>query len=893
MGIHVESFEGLHVIFKVLMKQLSLPTSDLYGIHKDGDVVIGGLFIINFRVSVPDVSFKTKPESIPCDSFYFRSFRWLQTMIFTIEEINKDRELLPNITLGYSIYDNCGKVPQAVRAAVSVLNGVDDHFDDHGCTGSRPISAIVGDPTSTTSIVAARLAGVFNIPMVSYFATCPCLSNKLEFPTFFRTIPSDTFQAKAMAKLVQHFGWTWVGSIASEDDYGQYAVQAFNDQIERSGACLAFSEAIPKINSEQKVLQIVDTIKKSSARVIVLFAGEVDAIPLAKEVVRQNLTDRQWLASEAWSTGTLLATKENLPSFGGTIGFAIHKGEIPGLKEFLLKVHPSSAPGHTLIKRFWEELFGCSFYSLDNTTSSTISEPACTGQEDLEETNNVYSDVSELRASYNVYKAVDAIAHALHNLLACETRQGPFVDKSCANISSFEPWQLLHYLRNVKFTNRFGEQVYFDENGDPVPSYDIMNWQMNADGSVKIVTIGIFDGSLAPGQELSIKEGTIIWSGGQLEVPDSVCSGSCQPGTRKATQKGQPVCCFDCLQCADGEVSNQTDSVQCLKCPIDYWSNQGRDQCVLKEVEFLSFEGTLGIILASVALIGACITICVFAIFLHYRNTPIVRANNMELSFLLLGSLVLCFLCSLFYIGRPSLWSCVLRHTVFGVSFALCISCILGKTIVVLMAFSATLPNNNMMKYFGPLQQAASVLACTILQVIICVIWLITSPPFPTKNTEHQKAKVILECNVGSVAAFCCVLGYIGLLASVSFVLAFLARKLPDNFNEAKFITFSMLIFCAVWITFIPAYISSPGKYTVAVEVFAILSSSFGLIACNFAPKCYVILLRPEENTKKHLMGRGRSKHIRLASERPGFNFQRGETLSKFPYSTIILQENK
>uniref|UniRef100_A0A4W3GV01 Extracellular calcium-sensing receptor-like n=1 Tax=Callorhinchus milii TaxID=7868 RepID=A0A4W3GV01_CALMI len=686
-------------------------------------------------IQIPSLVGGLFPELRPCEknlsscidclvscSFYFRSFRWLQTMIFTIEEINKDRELLPNITLGYSIYDNCGKVPQAVRAAVSVLNGVDDHFDDHGCTGSRPIS-------------------------VSYFATCPCLSNKLEFPTFFRTIPSDTFQAKAMAKLVQHFGWTWVGSIASEDDYGQYAVQAFNDQIERSGACLAFSEAIPKINSEQKVLQIVDTIKKSSARVIVLFAGEVDAIPLAKEVVRQNLTDRQWLASEAWSTGTLLATKENLPSFGGTIGFAIHKGEIPGLKEFLLKVHPSSAPGHTLIKRFWEELFGCSFYSLDNTTSSTISEPACTGQEDLEETNNVYSDVSELRASYNVYKAVDAIAHALHNLLACETRQGPFVDKSCANISSFEPWQVRDFY-----------------------------------------------------------------------------------------------------------------SVQCLKCPIDYWSNQGRDQCVLKEVEFLSFEGTLGIILASVALIGACITICVFAIFLHYRNTPIVRANNMELSFLLLGSLVLCFLCSLFYIGRPSLWSCVLRHTVFGVSFALCISCILGKTIVVLMAFSATLPNNNMMKYFGPLQQAASVLACTILQVIICVIWLITSPPFPTKNTEHQKAKVILECNVGSVAAFCCVLGYIGLLASVSFVLAFLARKLPDNFNEAKFITFSMLIFCAVWITFIPAYISSPGKYTVAVEVFAILSSSFGLIACNFAPKCYVILLRPEENTKKHLMGRGRSK---------------------------------
>ncbi|XP_024859311.2 vomeronasal type-2 receptor 26-like, partial [Kryptolebias marmoratus] len=241
----------------------------------------------------------------------------------------------------------------------------------------------------------------------------------------------------------------------------------------------------------------------------------------------------------------------------------------------------------------------------------------------------------------------------------------------------------------------------------------------------------------------------------------------------------------------------------------------------------------------------------------YHRSTPIVRANNSELSFLLLLSLKLCFLCSLLFIGQPRLWTCQLRHAAFGISFVLCVSCILVKTMVVLAVFKASKSGGGTsLKWFGAMQQRGTILVLTCIQATICIGWLVLSSPTPHKNTQYHNDKIVYECAIGSTVGFSVLLGYIGILAVLSCLLAFLARNLPNNFNEAKLITFSMLIFCAVWVAFIPAYINSPGKYADAVEVFAILASSFGLLAALFGPKCYIILMRPEKNTKKAIMGR-------------------------------------
>ncbi|XP_029473189.1 extracellular calcium-sensing receptor-like [Rhinatrema bivittatum] len=816
-------------------------------IAKEGDVNIGGLFSIHFWVSEPNLSFIRPPEATKCKGFSFRIFRWVQTMIFAIQEINRDKELLPNVSLGYKIYDSCGTHFQSLKAALSLIWGAGAGASNCNCLPLVPV--LIGDSGSTQSIVVARLMGIFTIPMVSYFSSCACLSSKHEYPTFLRTVPSDLFQARALAQLVKYFQWSWIGTIAGDDAYGQNGISVFHDEISRLGICVAFRETIPNVQAQRKVAQIVETIRKYKVQVVLVFAVEQYVNILMKEVIFQNLSRIQWIASEAWATSTSFSIPEGFEFFGGTIGFAIHKADISGLEQFLCDIHSMQEKSNPFITEFWEELFQCSFENASNLMA--VKKPACTGHETLAVSDNIYFDVKQLRISYNVYKAVYAVAHALHNMQTYENRFGSY-----SNLSNVEPWQLLQYLKNVNFAAGSGEKVSFDKNGDPYPSYDLINWQQGSNGSILFVNIGQYNDAEEGESKLQIDKDRIVWCGAQKKIPSSVCSESCLPGTRKAVQPGRHLCCFDCIPCNAGEISNQSDSIECIKCPPDFWSNKARDHCVPKELEFISFKEAMGTTLLTMALLGTFLTVAVLSLFVLHRNSPIVKANNSSLSFLILFSLALCFLCSITFIGQPTAWSCMLRHTAFGVSFALCLSCILGKTCVVLIAFKIQHPNSFICKWFGPRQQKMLIFLCTSIQVIICLTWLVISPPWPLKTSTNESSTIILECGVGSVIAFCFVLGYIGFLLSVCFGLAFFARNLPNQFNEAKFITFSLLTSATVWITFVPTYVSAPGKYTVAVEMFAILASSFALLTCIFAPKCYIILLKPEKNSKVYLRTR-------------------------------------
>uniref|UniRef100_A0A8C2YXH9 G-protein coupled receptors family 3 profile domain-containing protein n=1 Tax=Cyclopterus lumpus TaxID=8103 RepID=A0A8C2YXH9_CYCLU len=793
---------------------------------KGGDLIIGGALPHSYCIN-------NLPTLNPCVCRWNdRELKFARTLIFTVEEINRDTKLLPGVSLGYKLYNGCGS-ENLLRAAVEAVIGE----DSKGC--SDQIQALIGHSSSGVSEDINTILSPLSIPQVSHLSTCACLSDKRRYPTFFRTVPSDHFQILGLVQLMKYFDWRWVGIIHSEGLYSAEGTAKFHMEAKKEGICVEYTLPYSK-TSQFKLKAIVKTLRESSSKVVLLFLSLSYTKSFLSKIEKYNIAGKQWIGGESWITQAVLASVKRKIILQGAMGFAFPQTDIPGLDEFLLSLKPSDEPHSTIIKAFWEKFFDCSFSPSHTTTM-------CTGTEDLRTVSSDYTDVTHFRAENNVYKAVYLVAYALHSLLQCKNGSNPTTGKPC----------VLDHIHYVNFTTQNGAMVVIDENGGSVAQYDLVNWQMKENGSVEIVKIGQYDSSYPEGEKFKLKDNLkIVWGGHSHEVPRSVCTEPCPLGTRKAIDKFKLVCCFDCFECPEGTISNQTNSPDCLICPPEFWPNEKKDNCVLKPTEYLSYKEIMGALLTGFGCVGVFLSLLTSIIFFTHKETPIVKANNSELSFLLLFSLKLCFLCSLTFIGRPTEWSCMLRHTAFGITFVLCISCVLGKTIVVLMAFSATLPASNMMKWFGPAKQRLSVLAFTLIQVIICIFWVTINPPLPKRNMKYYKEKIILECALGSAVGFCAVLGYIGLLALLCFILAFLARKLPDSFNEAKFITFSMLIFFAVWITFIPAYVSSPGKFTVAVEIFAILASSFGLLICIFFPKCYIIIFKPEQNSKKHLLGK-------------------------------------
>ncbi|XP_032195608.1 G-protein coupled receptor family C group 6 member A isoform X2 [Mustela erminea] len=648
---------------------------DFVAATSPGHIMIGGLFAIHEKM-LSSEDYPRRPEIQKCVGFEISIFLQALAMIHSIEMINNS-PLLSGVTLGYEIYDTCTEVTVAMAAALRFLSKLNCSREmvEFKCDYSSympRVKAVIGAGYSEITMAVSRMLNLQLMPQVSYESTAEILSDKIRFPSFLRTVPSDFYQTKAMAHLIQKSGWNWIGIIATDDDYGRLALNTFAVQTTANNVCIAFKEVLPAFLSD-------DTLE-----------------------VRIN--------------------------------------------ETLEKI----------------------------------------------------------------------IAEA----------------------------QLLDVLKNVTFIDE-GNSFHFDAHGDMNTGYDVVLWK-EIDGHMTITKMAQYD---LRNDVFIITDQETKNEFKNLKQIQSKCSKECTPGQMKKTTRSQHICCYECVNCPENHYSNQTDMDHCFLCNNEtHWAPVRSTRCFEKEVEYLNWNDSLAVLLLALSLLGIMFVLAIGIIFTRNLNTPVVKSSGgLLVCYVILLCHFLNFASTGFFIGEPQDFTCKTRQTLFGVSFTLCISCILMKSLKILLAFSFDPKLQSFLKCLY--QPIPIIFTCTGIQVVICTIWLIFAAPAVEENVSLPRV-ILLECEEGSILAFGTMLGYIAILAFICFIFAFKGRKLPEHYNEAKFITFGMLIYFIAWIIFIPVYATTFGKYLPAVEIIVILISNYGILCCTFFPKCYVILCRQEANTK-------------------------------------------
>ncbi|OCT56844.1 vomeronasal type-2 receptor 26 [Xenopus laevis] len=829
-------------------------TYEDYEYIQEGDIMIAGVLTVNSFIvpfKYPWDIYKRMLCVWPVPEYY----RQLVDFRFVIEQANQDAALLPNLTLGYHIYDSCGDPRKAVRSVLQILSGTREPVPNYSCVGKRNIAGFIGDLTSETTVPIAQILSLLGYSQISYGATDTLLSNRVTFPYFFRTLQSDHGHYFSLSKLLKAFGGNWVGIITSNDISGEKELQILTNYLSIDGICVEFtikiSDYMDGISSAANVhndLPYKDIIQKSSTNVIVL-CGKVSIAMIGKLDLYTDAFIEKTLIVSSTLTAKTPIMEYTLEIFKNILGFLQHSlfsVDSPELKNYIENIHPSHYPQDKLLEDIWMQYHSClSKQQNRNFVYERLYMSAlhnCTGQERITDIRHFDSKLY----SPSVPLAVDMMSHAIHDMETSLVGQ---------NHSQIYKYQLHHYLKQLQYKTSKGTTATFEENGELITQYMIFNCVLGSDTQITINYLGVFKPWDLSNDKLMINSYQIMWTDNNSKLPSAKCSESCLPGSRKVSRIGAQSCCYDCAECSKGEVSSIIDSVNCIKCPDMEWPNKKKDQCIPKSEDYLPYSNDgLSVFFSSISILFALVTVLILGVFIEHRKTPIVRANNRSLSFLLLVSIKLSFLSVFLFLGRPVDITCMLRIITFGITFSIAVSSLLAKTIMVCVAFKATKPGSSWRKWVGVKLSNSVVLFCSSIQIIICMTWLAISPPFQELDLHTYPGTIIIQCNEGSAIGFYSVIGYMGLLAAVSFVLAFLARTLPASFNEAKYITFSMLLFCSVWITMIPAYLSTKGKNTVCVEIFAILTSSAGLLACIFLPKCYIIIFRPKINTKTHLL---------------------------------------
>nr|XP_060614693.1 taste receptor type 1 member 1 [Anolis sagrei ordinatus] len=736
-------------------------------------------------------------------------------MRLAVEEINRSSRLLPNVSLGYHIWDNPKDVP-FLRGLFRLAPG---QRGRPPCTvdWARKVVGVVGPYESALAPLASHILGLYGLPQVSYSIKDENFDNRGRPPLLFRTVPSTAHQLDGIVALIRAFRWEWVSAVGSGTKATQESVRILIDRAAAQGICVSYQGLMPggPVATFDQLEKVVENIKRAGTNVTVILGSAAVARQFFQVVIALQITGKVWVATESWVLSDAVAALQGMERAGTFLGLTIRPIRLPHVKRFVEEALRDGPP--------------------KGSSCPASCPPSCPPPSPDSLASLLGSSLWDW--AFYSYTAAYALAHALHLRLGCSREDCPAGQEP-------RPWQLLETLREVDFP-LLNNTIRFSPQQDLFLGYDVITWSWK-DNGVDYVKIGSYTA-----RSLDINRTRIQWPGPEGQIPISSCTRECPTGQSRS-KRMLDECPCRCEDCVEGTFQNQTNSADCLPCPNGTWSPSRSTRCFPPSVSFLRLSDGNVVALLAVALLGFLLLLGCLVVFATHRHTPVVRAAGGGLAFVMLAALLGSCATTLLFVGRPSAQACLVRQPIFALCFTACVSCLLVRSLQVVLIFKAAgrlhRARQCWRRFRGP--YLAVGLSCGV-QALLCGLWLSLSPP-ALVQTALGPREVSLRCWEGPFLGLGAVLGYITLLAGACFLLAFWGRHLPENYSEARLLTASMLVFLMGWGSFLLTYATAGGPRTAALQMFTVQTSVYAVLCAFFLPRCYVILCRPQRNTLAH-----------------------------------------
>ena len=830
------------------------------------DFVLGGLFPIHAE----DPNF----DGGRCGAI--RTDQEIEAMLFALDSINANSELLPNIILGYDIRDTCYSTNIGLDEAIDLIIASERiviescDCESMGANAANvsvaPMLGMVGALASRVSVPVANLGRVFRVPQISYGSTSPRLNNRNRHSYFYRTIPPDDLQAKAMVDLMLYFNWTHISTIYSNDAYGQPGIAELHMVADEKGICIDLNEPVEESFVSEDYERLVQKLVASDANVVVIFAAQQVAEKILEAVSTTSARQRfTWIASDTWARSLPIARRFN-ETVAGMFGVSPLSPNLQEFTNYLSQLTVDSNVRNPWYRDLFAAFANCSLETNSNNNCNR---------------NQSITELQDFHQSVYVSQVIDAVytfAHALQNFLS-ENCDQPLLWNRANNTCQGQRRQLngsalLEYIAAVNITSPTDPdgRILFNRFGNVEGKYEILNYQAHGVGTSRefdFYPVGIWDSSVSNESQLAAlqlstaiafqfglnRSGNIAYS-----PQDSQCT-VCTRG-----QYHQPVvssCCGTCLPCLRQNYSDDPTASSCKNCSEfgEMWGNkptEGSDSCVQIPETNLSFSHPLSIVVMILSILGLLCTTAVVTVFAVYWKTPIIKSSGREQMILLLIGITLSFILGFIYISPPVLGVCIIQRIGVWIVFSL----MFGALFIKILRVARIFHNKSSLTHLRFIEPKYQVLFT--LLIVMGQIVLFTVPSIATQvpaidrqlrldnQDTNRIPEYVLTCNSDPTVFLVLSIIYESAIVIAFTILGVISFKYPANFNEARYVSFCTFTLVVFWLTFtlIPAFFTTQSNQELqsAATSLAVTMSAFAVLVCLFGRQVFILLFHRKQN---------------------------------------------